>query len=304
MVGLVIVSHSATLAAGVVELARQMGGEEVAIEAAGGMADPPGEIGTDMVLVLSAIQAAAGPDGVLVLMDLGSAVMSAEMAAEMVDDVQVLLCEAPLVEGAVAAAARARTGASLDEVAGEARAALGMKAAQLGVEAAAPAAPAEVVEDGEELRLEVPNRLGLHARPAARVVETVSRFDAAVSVADETTGRGPADARSLSALITLAVRQGDTIAVRASGAQAADALAALRELAETGFGDDDGDAPGRRAGRCAGADTRRHRAAAGRPCCEASRPHPASPSPPPAPKGGQTPLLPPVRGVRPPYYRR
>ena len=53
MVGLVIVSHSATLAAGVVELARQMGGEEVAIEAAGGMADPPGEIGTDMALVLS-----------------------------------------------------------------------------------------------------------------------------------------------------------------------------------------------------------------------------------------------------------
>ena len=136
MVGLVIVSHSATLASGVVELARQMGGDEVAIEPAGGMADPPGEIGTDMELVLKAIQAAASPDGVLVLMDLGSAVMSAEMAAEMVDDVRVLLCEAPIVEGAVAAAARARTGASLEEVAGEARAALGMKAAQLGVDEA------------------------------------------------------------------------------------------------------------------------------------------------------------------------
>ena len=68
--------------------------------------------------------------------------MSAEMAAEMVDDVRVLLCEAPLVEGAVAAAARARTGASLEEVAGEARAALGMKAAQLGVEEASEAAAA------------------------------------------------------------------------------------------------------------------------------------------------------------------
>jgi dihydroxyacetone kinase DhaKLM complex PTS-EIIA-like component DhaM len=77
VVGLVIVSHSATLAAGVVELARQMGGEDVAIEPAGGMADPPGEIGTDMELVLRAIGAAASPDGVLVLMDLGSAVMSA-----------------------------------------------------------------------------------------------------------------------------------------------------------------------------------------------------------------------------------
>ena len=142
MVGLVIVSHSAKLAEGVVELARQMGGEDVAIEAAGGMADPPGEIGTDMVVVMAAIERAASPDGVIVLMDLGSAVMSAEMAAEMVDGTEVLLCEAPLVEGAVAAAARARTGASLAEVAAEARAAIGMKASQLGVETTAPAAPA------------------------------------------------------------------------------------------------------------------------------------------------------------------
>ena len=86
----------------------------------------------------------------------------------------------------------------------------------------------------------MPNRLGLHARPAARFVETASRFDAAITVADETTGRGPADARSLSALITLAVRQGHTILLRASGAQASEALAALRELADDGFGDDDG----------------------------------------------------------------
>jgi len=96
VVGLVIVSHSAKLAEGVVELARQMGGEDVAIEAAGGMADPPGEIGTDMALVLAAIEAAASDDGVIVLMDLGSAVMSAEMAAEMVKGTEVVLCEAPL----------------------------------------------------------------------------------------------------------------------------------------------------------------------------------------------------------------
>ena len=61
VVGLVIVSHSATLAAGVVELARQMGGDEVAIEPAGGMADPPGEIGTDMELVLEAIAGRGEP---------------------------------------------------------------------------------------------------------------------------------------------------------------------------------------------------------------------------------------------------
>ena len=72
---------------------------------------------------------AASDDGVLVLMDLGSAVMNAELAVEMVgmehEDLRVLLCEAPLVEGAVAAAARAGAGADLEEAAAEARSALG-----------------------------------------------------------------------------------------------------------------------------------------------------------------------------------
>src|SRR3954469_7920767 len=210
MVGLVIVWHSATLASGVVELARQMGGGQVPIEAAGGLAEPEGEIGTDMQLVRAAIERVAGPDGVLVLMDLGSAVMSAEMAVELIaaedPDLHVELCEAPLVEGAVAAAARAGAGASLDEVATEARSALGMKAAQLGIEdaaaptAAAGGAPALGV-DAHETVLQVAIPLGLHARPAARFVETVGRFDATVSVVDETSGRGPADGRSLSALV-------------------------------------------------------------------------------------------------------
>ncbi|MDP9344370.1 MAG: dihydroxyacetone kinase phosphoryl donor subunit DhaM, partial [Actinomycetota bacterium] len=114
MVGIVVVSHSARLAEGVVELAREMGGKEVAIEAAGGMDD--GAIGTDPGRVMEAIGKAAAGDGVLVLMDLGSALMSAEMAVEMLesDDDRVLLAGAPLVEGAVAAAAAARTGADLD----------------------------------------------------------------------------------------------------------------------------------------------------------------------------------------------
>src|SRR3954471_14706086 len=126
-VGLVIVSHSAKLAEGVVELAREMGGEDVAIEAAGGMADPPGAIGTDAMVVMEAIERASSPDGVLVLMDLGSAVMSAEMAVEMAGDGvrTVLVADAPLVEGAVAAAATARGGLGLDEVATAARSALG-----------------------------------------------------------------------------------------------------------------------------------------------------------------------------------
>src|SRR2546423_13977454 len=108
-----------------------MGGPDVAIEAAGGMDD--GSIGTDAARVMAAIERAMSDDGVLVLMDLGSALMSAEMAVEMLaGSGRVRLSEAPLVEGAVAAAASARGGASLEEVLVEARGALGMKAAQLG----------------------------------------------------------------------------------------------------------------------------------------------------------------------------
>src|SRR3954454_24926961 len=87
-----------------------MGGAELALEPAGGMDD--GSIGTDMAVVLGAIERARSPDGVLVLMDLGSALMSAEMAVEMVepDGGPVVLSEAPLIEGAVAAATLAGEG--------------------------------------------------------------------------------------------------------------------------------------------------------------------------------------------------
>ena len=241
MVALVIVSHSAALADGVVELAREMGGQEVAIASAGGLED--GEIGTDAERVRLAVEQVRSPDGVLVLMDLGSALMSAEMAAEMVepDGGPVVLCGAPLVEGAVAAAARARGGASLDEVAREARGALRMKTTQLGEdtpEVAAGGTPS-VVDNTEaiELRLRVEPRLGLHARPAARFVAAVSDFDARIEVRNATRSTGPADGRSLIGLAVLNARRGDEIIVHARGDDAAEALAALRALAAENFGD-------------------------------------------------------------------
>ena len=145
MVGIVVVSHSDALAQGVVALAREMGGSGLALEAAGGTAEP-GVLGTDAERVREAIERAMSDDGVLVLMDLGSALMSAEFAVELLGETagKVLLSEAPLVEGAVAAAAAASGGASLEEVAAEARGALAMKSAQLGVaeDGGPPAAPA------------------------------------------------------------------------------------------------------------------------------------------------------------------
>src|SRR5450755_2776415 len=120
-----------------------MGGDELALEAAGGI-EEPGVLGTDAERVRAAIERAMSSDGVLVLMDLGSALMSAEFALEMLGESAgpVRLSEAPLVEGAVAAAVAARGGATLDEVAAEARGALAMKTSQLGATGPAPDAAA------------------------------------------------------------------------------------------------------------------------------------------------------------------
>lgn len=117
-VGLVIVSHSERLAEGVAELAEQMAQGRVVIATAGG--GPDGTLGTSADKVLEALKKAGGPDGVLVLLDLGSAVMVTEMAVEMYAAEQphrVVISNAPLVEGAVVAAVEASIGNSLDEVA-------------------------------------------------------------------------------------------------------------------------------------------------------------------------------------------
>jgi phosphocarrier protein FPr len=253
MVGLVLVSHSAALAEGTAALARQMGGEDVVVEPAGGLDLPDSPIGTDAVLVAAAIDRAWSDDGVLVLMDLGSAILSAEMALEMIDAGRrdrVLLSPAPFVEGAVAAAVAARLGRSLTEVAEEAGGGLSPKSAHLGGPGAVPEGvdtdagePAGGDEAVSSIRLVVGNRLGLHARPAARFVTTASRFDAVVRVSDLTNGRGPADARSLNAVATLGVLQGHEIEVTAAGVDSARALEAIRALADAGFGDADEGGP-------------------------------------------------------------
>ncbi|HZR44034.1 MAG TPA: dihydroxyacetone kinase phosphoryl donor subunit DhaM [Ktedonobacteraceae bacterium] len=117
-VGLVIVSHSARLAEGVAELAGQMAQGLVSIASAGGA--PDGSLGTSFEKVLAALRQVTGPDGALILLDLGSAVMATEMAVEAFaadHDYPVVISAAPLVEGAVLAAVEASVGSSLQEVA-------------------------------------------------------------------------------------------------------------------------------------------------------------------------------------------
>lgn len=243
MIGIVAVSHSRALAEAAVHLALQMGGDQPpAVRVAAG--GPDDDLGTDAVAIAAAIDEADSGDGVLVLMDLGSAILSAETAVEFVTAPErVRLSPAPFVEGLVAAVVTAAGGADLAAVAAECATAGEAKRRQLGDEASTvpDAAPPASADDtaGDSLSFEavVSNPSGLHARPAATFVKAASRFGAEVRIADLDTGSAEVSGHSLLALMALGVRQGSRVRVSASGPQARQALDELRALIDDGFGE-------------------------------------------------------------------
>lgn len=255
MIGLVLVSHSRKLAESVKELVLQMTAPGFPVAVAAGAGEDHNQLGTDAVYIADVLQTMRGLTGVLVLMDLGSAVLSAQTAVELIDSsshTPILLCAAPLVEGAIAAAVQANAGGTLEEVAREAQRGLMAKEQQLqpeGADVPPAATPPAVVSPNEtkppraapgetaELVLTVENEHGLHARPAAVFVQMASRFSSSIDVANLTSVRGPAPARSLTSIALLQVRKGDRIRVTASGTDRDAALGAIRELAAKGFGE-------------------------------------------------------------------
>ncbi len=239
MVGIVLVSHSRLLAEGLMALIQQMANPDLPIRIAAGAGEGHAEIGTDAIEIMEAIQEVYSEEGVLVLMDLGSAILSAETARDLLPPEmaeKVFFCAAPLVEGAMAAAVQAGVGADLKTVCQEARNALLPKQDQLGVPAA-DTAPAVAATPEQEIILTLRNVHGLHARPAARFVQAASSYEADVRVRNLTNGKGPVSARSLNGVATLAAVGGHQIAISASGPEAALAIKTLQELVEAGFGE-------------------------------------------------------------------
>ncbi len=243
-VGLVIVAHSAQLAAGVVELAGQMTQGKTPIAAAGGAVDDV--LGTSADKILTAIQSVDGPDGVLVLLDLGSAILSAEMALEMLSDEQrerIRLSYAPLVEGAVAAALEASLGRTLAQVQQVAEKTANVDQLQMlkpltpaenvPVEAVAPPEGISPEETSAmKVQLTLANPTGLHARPASLFVQTSARYQANIRAS----GHGKeTDATSIIGVLSLGMRKGDTLTIRASGKDAEAAIEALSELVRVNF---------------------------------------------------------------------
>lgn len=254
-VRIVVVSHSEKIADGAVELAAQMA-PDVMMVPAGGTSD--GRIGTSLEKVMSALELAAGGEGVVVLTDLGSAVMTAESALEFAEGAgTVLLADAPIVEGLVAAAVAAQGGASVHAVKRAAEATHGYPASRpkdeghlpsaahvaagSGVRAAgvaragapqaggsvAPAVPAVPDASGD---FELVNLAGMHARPAAKIAGGLAGLDAEVTV-------NGIDGASMTGLMTLGAGKGSVLHVEASGPDAERAVAYVASLVRAGFGE-------------------------------------------------------------------
>ncbi|PMB14803.1 phosphoenolpyruvate--protein phosphotransferase, partial [Fischerella thermalis CCMEE 5318] len=247
VIGIVIVSHSRRLAEGVRELALQMVQGHVPIAIAAGIDDPANPLGTDAMQVYEAIASVYSDDGVLVLMDLGSAFMSAEMALEFLPSEQqqhIYLCAAPLVEGAIAAVVAAASSSDIQRVITEAQGALVAKATQLGLDESHLSlviSEEPMINDKghtSQIRLTVSNRFGLHARPAAQFVSCAARFQSQIQVRNITKGSEFVRADSINQVAMLGVRQGDEIVITATGSDAEEALAALQTLITSNFGED------------------------------------------------------------------
>lgn len=221
-VGLVLVSHSSSIAEGIVELAAQMAAD-VRLVAAGGTDD--GGIGTSFTRVSEAIVAADDGAGVVVLCDLGSAILTTETALDFLDDElreRVRIADAPIVEGAVAAAVTAQTGGDLAAVLASAESANGAVADVAEPESSAPSALRATTT--------LVNRDGLHARPAAQFVTSASGYQSDITVNGKS-------AKSLLGILALGLPAGSELVLEASGVDAQQALDALVALIESGFGE-------------------------------------------------------------------
>ncbi|CCQ47905.1 dihydroxyacetone kinase, phosphotransfer subunit [Pseudarthrobacter siccitolerans] len=228
-VSIVVVSHSEKIADGAAELAAQMA-PDVVILPAGGTTD--GRIGTSLEKVMAALDKVPNGGGAVILTDLGSAVMTAESALEFVENpAGVVLADAPLVEGLVAAAVAAQGGGDVQAVKRAAEAVRG-PARHPKNPAVQEVAEGSVTGSGPDFTgdFELINQAGMHARPAAKIAGGLSSLDAEVQI-------NGVDATSMTALMTLAAGKGSVLHIEAWGADAERAVNYVGGLVQAGFGE-------------------------------------------------------------------
>ncbi|MEL3907063.1 MAG: phosphoenolpyruvate--protein phosphotransferase [Treponema sp.] len=261
MIGIVLVSHSFELANGAEVLSRAMAGPEVRIAAAGGLDTPDKAVGTDPMRILEAIEQVYSDDGVLIFADMGSALLSADFAIQMLEEDKqphVIISDAPFIEGAVCAAVQARLNTPLPLILQELKTALLPKQEQLGTagtevqddQTAAKGQTAEVKKPQEagtaadssgtrtKLSFTVTNTYGIHARPAARIAALAGTYPhLTVTVQKQDSGKPAVSALSLNSIALLGIRQGDGILFSVTGEDTGVFCAELTALAAARFGD-------------------------------------------------------------------
>jgi len=245
MVGLVIVSHSRALGNAVVDFIKQTNDKDIPVVAAGGVGEQNELLGTDAHDIMDAINAVYSKDGVLVLMDLGSAILSTELAIDFLEEDKqndVRICSAPIVEGAVVAAVQIAIGSSLNDVASEALEGLITKQEHLDeTHNAALKFDKESLNNTKADTLQrvftIRNALGLHARPAMKLVQLIGKYDASAEVSNISKGRGPVEGRSLNKLSSLNVHKDDQLLFEVSGKDGDRLLNAIEIIVQDNFGE-------------------------------------------------------------------
>jgi phosphoenolpyruvate-protein phosphotransferase/dihydroxyacetone kinase phosphotransfer subunit len=240
MVGLVLVSHSRSLAEAAVDLIRRTAGSNLSIVCTGGVGDHREELGTDAIEIQEAIASVFSQDGVLVLMDMGSAILSAETAKDLLDpEIQekVVLTSAPLVEGGIAAGVQAQLGASIADVAKAARESLLPKQDHVQDSTEQETQPAVTPPGAEILDVTIENEHGLHLRPAATLIKTLAGFPGEVLIENRSAGRGPVAAKSLVDVTRLQIQQGDSVRFSISSPAPRPLIASILSMVANQFGE-------------------------------------------------------------------
>ncbi len=242
MVSLVLVSHSLSLAESIANLIKHIVKEDVNLAIAAGVEDREHPWGTDVIKIKEAIESVYSDDGVVVLMDLGSAVLSAEMAIEFLSpeqQIKVKLCAAPLVEGAIAASIIAATGANLKTVITEAQQSLTAKLSHLETSNVAPQVDLspQLLTKPLTCVLTINNPLGLHLRPAAQFVATANQFTSDLKVRNLTHSSNFVNGKSINQLMLLGVKSGEEIEIKIQGNDASLVLKKIKELVANNFGE-------------------------------------------------------------------
>ncbi len=282
MFGIVIVSHSRTLAKSLCELAKKLSGKDIPVSYAGGVEGKDDAFGTDATDIMDAVEKVYSDEGVIIFADMGSALISSETAIDFIDPDKaenIYISSAPLVEGVLSAAVQCGIGSPLKLSASEAEESLMQKIEYLNkddsdLSPSVNSKPDSNKSSGNEAgntelnssesgssndkniknkisqpvqykiesgKFIILNKNGLHARPAAKLIKTISESGCSAEVTNLTKNKGPVNGMSMNRLSTLEILSGDEIFIAANGSKNAcyELLGNIQKLVDNNFGEDE-----------------------------------------------------------------